>query len=760
MLITAATLSLQIALTKFFSFRLWYHYAFMIISITMLGLSAASVVIALFEQRWASVSTRRLLHLGALLFGGCTLLSLGLLSAWAERLVPSSDGAAMLVAVAVCWLLLFPAFFFSGFVVSSAIQRFRTEIPRIYAFDLGGAGLGCLMAVAGLSNLFPEQCIAAAAGLGFVGAAVLGVPRRTAPAILGITLSAAAAIVAPSFWGPAVTPTKGLAGDLARGARIVASAPGMTGRVDVLDGALAGFAWGMSPRYEGEFPPQLTIRIDGDAMTSITRQATDTDDWGFTDYMPGSLPFVIGTPGSVLIIGPGGGMDVTNAVRRGAKRVVGVEINKEIVDLLTGPFLEFSGGIYRHPNVEIVHSDGRTFVQRSPERFDVIQLTLVDTFAAIASGSLALAEDFLYTTEAFEAYVEHLQPHGILALDRTRNESISLLSLVRQATRKYGLNLADHVLIARGDRVHSLAFLFKRTAFDRTEIAKGLEFVERTGMELVYAPGHPDRSAPDVSAFLNGVTSAGPNETAETDDAPFYFRHSKWSQLLGTYTSGRGNLLAILVVSLVFGTAFIVLPLMRSGPALTAGASGWLLFFSMIGLGYVIVEIALLQHFTLLLGHPTRSLTITLFALLLFSGVGALLSGRLDSGQRSGWTLVPPLGAAVVTAAYAIWLPEALLELIGWPLAIRVLLTILVIAPLALLMGMSLPLGLGLLGRRHPSLVIWAWGINGFCSVLGSVLAIVAAHAMGYQLTLLTGACLYLGAVAAMWRAAARGAST
>ena len=136
--------------------------------------------------------------------------------------------------------------------------------------------------------------------------------------------------------------------------------------------------------------------------------------------MPASLPYVVANPRSVLIIGAGGGMDVANAVNRGAERVVGVEINRQIIDLLNHEFLDFSGGIYRHPAVEIVHSDGRTYVERSGEKFDVIQLTLVDTFAAISSGALALAEDFLYTTEAFEAYVDHLSPDGILVLGRTR----------------------------------------------------------------------------------------------------------------------------------------------------------------------------------------------------------------------------------------------------------------------------------------------------------------------------------------------------
>jgi hypothetical protein len=453
----------------------------------------------------------------------------------------------------------------------------------------------------------------------------------------------------------------------------------------------------------------------------------------------------------VLIIGAGGGMDVGNAVHRGAERVVGVEINGPIIDLLNGPFSEFSGGLYRHPNVQIVHSDGRTYVQRSTEKFDVIQLTLVDTFAAISSGALALAEDFLYTTEAFRTYIDHLSPDGILTLGRTRQESLSLLTLLDAATRDRGWKLDEHVLIARAQPVHGLVLLFKRSPFDAGEIQNALAFVQRNGMELVYAPGEMARALPEVRSFLTSgdraamMREAGQDLDAETDDAPFYFRQSKWSQLLGTYTGGRGNLFVILAVSIVFGLAFIVIPLTLVAPTLARKSLGPLTYFGMIGLGYVIVEMVLLVQFTLFLGHPTRSVTVTLFSLLLFSGVGAFLSGRhvRESHPRM---LVPPLAIAVAVLAYALLLPAVLPSAMGLPLFARVLASAALIAPLGVMMGMPLPTGVAILRQRAQQLVIWAWGVNGFCSVLGSVLAVILAHAVGYRATLVAGAALYLAA--------------
>jgi hypothetical protein len=408
-----------------------------------------------------------------------------------------------------------------------------------------------------------------------------------------------------------------------------------------------------------------------------------------------------------------------------------------------------------------VYGDGRTYVERSTERFDVVELTLVDTFAAISSGALALAEDFLYTTEAFEAYVEHLAPDGILMLGRTRLESQSLLALLDPAARRLGLPLASHVFIARGRAVHGLVLLFKRSPFTADELDRALAFAGRSGMEIVYAPGRLDSALPEVRTFLTRSAAADTGALAaavapEHDDAPFYFRQSKWSQLLGTYTGGLGNLLIILSVAIVFGIAFILVPLLRIAPR-AASRSGWTLaYFAFIGLAYIVVEMVLLVRFTLLLGHPTRSLTVTLFALLVSSGLGALGSGQLRVDARRRVALLPALTVAVLAAAYSLWLPSLVSAAMPLPLPARVILTDAAIAPLGILMGMPLATGIALLRRDDPQLVIWAWGINGFCSVLGSVLAIIGAQQIGYRATMVAAAGLYLAAGLAIAPAALR----
>jgi hypothetical protein len=763
MAITAATLFLQIALTKFFSFRLWYHYAFMIISITMLGLSAASVALA--QGKITRQYADRALTLSASLFGTTMLAALGLLVSSGDLLLRTGGQWTDFLGVAGCWMVLFPPFFFAGTVVSWAIDRYSAQVSLLYAMDLVGAGTGCLIAVVALSVLSAEQCIALASGLGFV-AALLFLPdssldRRTVvPLVAGLLVAAAVATLGFETWGVRITPSKGLAMDLHSGGRIAASAPGMNGRVDVVAGSLHDFAWGLSHLYTGSVPEQFGVRIDGDALTSITRFDPAQPNWPFTDYMPASLPYVVAHPNSVLVIGAGGGMDLVNAVTRGARRVVGVEINRQIIDFMNGPFRDFSGGIYAHPNVEIAYSDGRTYVERTTEKFDVIQLTLVDTFAAISSGALALSEDFLYTTEAFGAYIDHLSPNGILTLGRTREESLSLLTLLDAATRPRGITLRDRVFIARAHATHGLVLLFQRSLFTVEQIAVALQFVHRNGMELVYAPDS-DRSLPEVKAFVTAdhpsmrAASIGRDLTPETDDAPFYFRQSKWRQLLGTYSGGKGNLLVILGVALIFGAAFILFPLRQVAPAMAPTSMLTVSYFGLLGLGYIILESALLVKFTLFLGHPTRSLTVTLFSLLFFSGIGARLSERFST-SRPHWSLAPLAGVVILSSVYAIGLSPVIERTMSLPLAARILMTSAVIAPLGFMMGMPLPTGVTVLRQREPQLVLWAWGLNGFCSVVGPVIAIITAQAAGYRATIGLAVLMYLMASVVLWRVMSR----
>jgi hypothetical protein len=585
--------------------------------------------------------------------------------------------------------------------------------------------------------------------------------------LAGLALGVYSLLAPGGVEGDRITPSKGLAQDLRRGSRVIETRPNTNGRVDVLDGA-SGFVWGIGRNFKGGTPAQLVLRIDGDALTTITRRdPAQPASWGFTDFIPGTLPYHLVPPERVLVIGPGGGMDVVNALNRGASQVVGVEINRRIIELVSDRFAEFAGGVYRDPRVRIVHSDGRNFVEWTPERFDLIQLTLVDTFAAISSGALSLAEDFLYTTEGFRAYLRVLDDDGLLCLGRTDSEVISIAVLLHAATRDQVIDLAQHVFVADAPPSgYGMTFVFKKTPFTAEEIARGVAFVNAAGLRLVYAPGH-ESASPQLAAFLAAedrerfIRESASDITPETDDRPFYFRSSKWSALLGTFTGGRGNLLLILLVATVFSVLFIVVPLLTTSREQLTGNGALLGYFVCIGLAFITLEIGLLTRFVLFLGHPVRSLTVTLFTLLLFAGVGSASARRLlarssrDDGARvlaPRW-LFPALAALILF--YWIALDEIFGLFMGWSLPLRVMIAVILLVPLSTLMGMALPLGMSLLSARRRELVLWAWGLNGVASVVGSVACVILAHAAGFGSTFAAAAACYLLAMLLFGRVAA-----
>ncbi len=770
-LVSASALLMEISLTRYFSFRLWYHYAFMIISIALLGLSSAAAFLALLRPRIASLAPNRLLSYGAWLAGASILAALPLLAllnrAWVRE---SGSVGRLFLVMALYWLVLFVPFFFAGCALSWSIETYADSIGRVYAYDLLGAALGCLIAVILLSRFHPEQSLAFAAALAMASSFLFFFSRQRAfhwmalAGALGLALALGVGLAGGSLVGSRVTPSKGLAQDLRSGGRVEATRPGIIGRVDVIAGETEGFAWGLGPNFSGIFPPQLAMRIDGDALTVMTRHDGDFSKWSFTDYMPSTLPYVIGSPKKVLVIGPGGGMDVVNGVERGAELVVGVEINGRIIELVQDEFDAFTGHIYNHPRVRIERSDGRNFVENSSERFDLIQLTLVDTFAAISSGALSLSEDFLYTREAFQAYLEALTPEGYLALGRTVFEGLSLTVLIDSVTRDSGLELGDHLFIADNPgQLHSLVLLFKNTPLTPEEVQRGVDFVQHAGLRLLWAPGEPP-GEPRISGFLTHpdrdryIRESSLDLVPETDDKPFYFRSSKWTALLGTHTAGRGNLLVILAVSILFAVGFILVPLQVTAPSGLRQHGRLLLYFAFIGLGFIVLEIGLLVKFSLFLGHPVRSLTVTLFSLLLFSGLGSRASQRifettsLTKGTLPRRAMAPFVGIILLAVLAAYFLSALLSSWMGLALGLRVSLSILLIAPLGFLMGMPLPFGMTLLRDRGRSFVLWAWGLNGVASVVGSIGCVLLAHLAGYRGAFLVSAACYLAALLSLRR--------
>jgi Spermine/spermidine synthase domain len=484
-----------------------------------------------------------------------------------------------------------------------------------------------------------------------------------------------------------------------------------------------------------------------------------------------ALAYQLKDPGfDALVIGPGGGRDLASALVFGARHVDAVEINPIIAnDVMRGRFREFSGGIYTNPRVNVAIDDGRSFVRRTTNRYDVIQASLVDTWAATAAGAYTLTENTLYTVEAFNDYLDHLTDDGVLTITRWVSDGLRLVSLAQAACLQRGCQVADRLAIVRQDRVAT--FILKKSAFTPTDVARLRAAADRLRFAILYVPGAPSDDAAlrddDIDGMLTvdypqliratdpaAFYAAYPKDvTPTTDDRPFFFHTTKLKNQFNVafgrsmlFGNGLSALMTLLGISALLVVVFVIGPLalVDRGAARTRGRLAWLLYFGALGAGFMLIEVSVLQRFVLLLGHPVYSLTVTLFSLLLGTGFGSAWSRRFEAAtlRRSG-LLATAAVALVGLAVVAVVTP-----LVSWAMpferSVRMAVALVLLVPMGIVLGIPMPTGIRLLHERAPHMLAWAWGINGALSVLGATLAVFIAMNWGFRVTLLAASGSYL----------------
>ena len=513
--------------------------------------------------------------------------------------------------------------------------------------------------------------------------------------------------------------------------------------------------------------------IDASASTPILKGTGNVADAAYLRYELTAIAYnLVERPGgfTALVIGPGGGRDLLSALLFGARHVDGVEINPIIVrDVMRDRFREYSGGIYDDPRVSIYVEDGRSFVRRSPARYDVVQASLVDTWAATAAGAYTLTENSLYTAEAFDEYFDHLTPDGVLTITRWVFDGLRLVSLAQATCDRRGLDCARHLAIVRHDRVAT--FILKRSPFSPDDVQRLQRVVDELGFILLYAPGvaavtsqqEPaemletgtsiaDYRALILSADRERFLAAYPLDVrATTDNRPFYFHTTRLRDQFGVafgrsmlFGNGLSALLTLFGISAALVVLFIIGPLLLSGERPARGWGAWLAYFAALGAGFMLLEVALLQRLVLLLGHPVYSLTVTLFSLLLGTGLGSLLSRRAPIGRVRSLTIRALRAVALVALLGSFVLGRLVDVAIPLPLLLRMVVAAAVLIPLGVLLGAGLPGGMRLLDRTRPEIVAWGWGMNGAFSVVGATLGIFIAMNWGFAVTLLFGALAYV----------------
>ena len=779
-LISASLLMTELSLTRIFSVTMYYHFAFMAISIALFGLSASGVYVFLRRDAWRERDTGGLLLRHALAYAIVTLLALALV---VKLRVGLHYTAGSIALVCLMYLVAALPFFVGGSAISIAIARLAGSVNAVYAADLLGAAAGCLllMPVLNLAGAPGAVVISALCGL---AAAVCWAPQ---PRLRAIAISAVAvgAVAALGGWLGAfsVDTTKGHEND-----RVLFSKWNSFSRIAVYDSAST--AWSLSDRYTGPLPDVRLMDIDSAAATQIIHFTGNLKDVSYLQYELTALGYRLfgranaapASPFNALVIGTGGGRDLLSALVFGASHVDGVEINPIIVnDVMRGKFRDYSGDVYDRPDVNITVEDGRSFVRRSTRRYDIIQASLVDTWAATAAGAYALTENSLYTVEAFDDYLDHLTDGGVLSISRWVFDGVRLVSLAQEAGAHRGWKTPDHVAIVQQDKVAT--FLFKKTPFTARDVQTLAGAAAELGFAVVYLPGRPVTTfgdardqytqlllAPDRKAFYRDFPF---DVSPTTDDRPFFFhttrlrnhwmvarvlrlfgQHVETPVLAGSWgTGGLTALLVLLGISTTLIVLFIVAPLaVTSRTALGAGWPRVLAYFACLGGAFMLIEVALLQRFVLLLGHPVYSLTVTLFSLLVGTGLGSVLSRRAVDAHLKRTAALACIAIAAIALVWGSGLPFIDRAAVGWPLWLRIALATALMVPAGLVMGVPLPTGVRLVAASQPQLVPWAWGINGALSVLGATLAVFIAMNWGFTVTLVCGAGVYACAAALISR--------
>ncbi len=828
LLVSAAVLGYQVILVRAFSIGQWHHLAYMVISIALLGFGASGSLLAALERRRAACRAQPPARHAGWFAVFATSFALAVpVSFWLTQEIPFDPflmiwDRRQVLYLACYYLVLFVPFFAAATAIGLALTRESERCPRLYALNLAGSGAGAFLAVALLSVARVEWALLGVGALA-MGAAVVALLDAGIAKPAGRRILAAAGLVSMASLTliyvshpPAVrlSQYKGLSYALnLPQARVVAERSSPLSRVDVVASPAIRQAPGLSLVTPADAvpPPQLGLYVDGETAGAITAFDGDTARLGYLDWSTTAAPYFARPAGPralrVCVLGCGGGAGVLLALRHGAQQVDAVELDPNVPELLHSEFRGFTGALFDRPDVRVHRAEARAFVQAAQNSWDIIDLSLLDSLAASTVGVGAVGESYLYTREAFEAYLHHLRPGGLLAVTRWARmpprDELKLFATAIAALEGMGLNPADRLTMIRSWATVTL--LVKTEPFEATELAALRRWAEERLFDTCYLPGmaadQPNRfnvMARDyygeaASAFL----AAGSRREQffrdyafylrpATDDRPYFFHFFRWRALpLMLNTLGRSwvpfvewgylVLVATLVQATLLGVLLIVLPLAllpRSvtpkGPASASRPSGrWvrlpiLLYFLALGLGYLFVEMALIQRLVFFLANPIYAVAVVLAGLLFVSGMGsAWVARQVEKGRSVGrLAYLAAIGVVAAAAVYAFGLRTVLTLLLSWPLAARMAVALAVMLPLAA-MGMPFPLGLRQLGQTRPEFLPWAWAVNGCASVVAGPLATLLALSIGLPAVLIAASTCYVVAalVARNWRTAPKGSS-
>ena len=777
-----ASLSYELALMRIFSISLWYHFAFMVISIAMLGIGASGTMLAVFP---GLKDIRRIPHYALLL---AISIPASYLLANVVPFDPSrlSWDRLQLLVVGLYYVILCVPFFCFGLIVSTAYSTLSSEANAIYASDLLGAGAGALVMVWLLSLGGPETSVLIISTL--LATALLSPPAKGMTRLVSaalIIVNLAILYLHPAFFQPRISPYKPFSIALqVPGAERLGTAYSPYSRVDLFKSPAVRFAPGLSFTYRHPLPEQIGIAVDAGDIYALTDEAEDSK-LDFIRSLPSSLAYQVARDHDVLIIEPRSGLALLTAQQFKAATISAIDSNPLVLRVLREYGRTHATPVYEH---QAWSGLARTWLAASARTFDLIDISLMGSWPSAAFG---FAEDYRFTIEAFEQYLAHLKSEGFLSLNLyivppPRTELRLLTTLARSAEACGITDISGHVAAIRS--WDTLTVLMKRSLLTSEDIRRIKTFARELRFDVVYYPGiTPQESNVYIKQPGNEYAEAFQrlvkNDSREqftagylfdirpvTDEKPFFHYYLKIENIRAIYRVmgekwhyfiEEGYLLPILFVQvLVVSAVLILLPLvkLRTDKAAAAGKNFFrtLSYFALLGIAYLFVEIALIQKMILSLENPSSAASTVIASILVSSGIGSLLSRRVRA-LRNPRVLLVLAGFVVV---YSLLLPGTISAMSHQSIVSRIIFSGVLVMPVGVLMGVPFPLGISIIGPAAPRLVPWAWAVNGCFSVVAPILAIMLALSAGYQFVLLCGATAYVGAFGMMrwgWNAQAEG---
>jgi hypothetical protein len=778
-LICMCSLMLQILETRMLSVISWYYLAFFAISMAMFGMTAGSLLIYFNAGRFTA--ERMLEHLSWISWG-FALAVVGSAVMIISTVILSQTGAAMM---AVLWLktilVILPPYVLAGMAISLALTRSPWPIGLVYGVDLIGAASGCLLVLAlmtwvdGVSALFAVGAIAAGASVCFrialrrsagadrlqTGWLVVRHPGLLALLLAG--LAAGNAAIQPRGLGPVVV-KNGLelgapAAQRWNSFSRIRAAPVAVGNPSM---------WGPSPFLPPGEIAQMNLTIDGLAGTAMYQFDGDLAKLGFLRYDVTNLAYSIRNQGRSAVIGVGGGRDLLSAHLFGFADVTGVELNPTFIDWLTRRFRDFNH-LADIPGTHFNVDEARSWFARTNERFDLIEMSLIDTWAATGAGAYSLSENGLYTVEGWKHFLDALTPNGIYTVSRWYNpanvsETGRVVSLAMTALRAHGVDdPRTHIFLA-GTPV--LATIIVGAApLSTSDLSKLHQTTRELGFTEVISPDRDPGTGPlgDVLSARNDSDFDQLTKryhldlSAPTDDRPFFFnqliltdlvsvamgRLSQQGVLHGNYSAGT-TIVVIVALSLALVLATMIVPSLPSLRRTSAGlAALGTLYFALIGLGFMFIEIGIIQRVSIFLGHPLYGLAIGLFSMILSTGVRSLLSerARLDTPTRLlAWAAL----LVFFVLLLSLWFPMLVRATESMGLAVRALVALAAIVPAGAMMGFGFPTGMRLVNAIDRRPTPWFWAVNGACGVLAASVAVATSIAFSINASLWVGAGCYI----------------